>query len=124
MALIQRGIDAAPDGRRGHSRAGSPTSSIGNIKAAYADLQRARNLEPSWTLPARILASYQVVGARRPDSNALVGVGHRQQHRDRQQRVGPRAMPRGRGRLGLRRVVGLDQAQRLLLVRPDDRTRR
>lgn len=32
----------------------------GNIRAAYADLQRARQLDPSWNLPAEELARYQV----------------------------------------------------------------
>jgi tetratricopeptide (TPR) repeat protein len=32
----------------------------GNIRAAYADLQRARQLDPSWNLPAKELARYQV----------------------------------------------------------------
>jgi tetratricopeptide (TPR) repeat protein len=32
----------------------------GDIKAAYADLVRARELEPGWDLPAKELARYQV----------------------------------------------------------------
>lgn len=33
----------------------------GNIRAAYADLNRARDLEPGWTMPAEALSRYQVV---------------------------------------------------------------
>lgn len=32
----------------------------GNVRAAYADLQRARQLDPSWPLPAVELQRYQV----------------------------------------------------------------
>jgi len=32
----------------------------GDVKAAYADLVRARELEPEWDLPAKELARYQV----------------------------------------------------------------
>lgn len=32
----------------------------GNVRAAYADLQRARRLDPKWPLPAVELARYQV----------------------------------------------------------------
>ena len=33
---------------------------VGNIRAAYADLQRARQLEPDWLLPAVELQRYRV----------------------------------------------------------------
>lgn len=33
----------------------------GNLSAAYADLQRARDLEPDWNAPAMQLARYKVV---------------------------------------------------------------
>ncbi|NUT00068.1 MAG: hypothetical protein HOP96_03725 [Sphingomonas sp.] len=33
---------------------------VGNVKAAYADLQRATSLKPKWEAPARDLARYQV----------------------------------------------------------------
>lgn len=33
----------------------------GNLRAAYADLSRARDLEPGWSMPERELARYQVV---------------------------------------------------------------
>lgn len=33
----------------------------GNLRAAYADLQRARDLEPGWSMPEQALARYSVV---------------------------------------------------------------
>ena len=33
----------------------------GNIRAAYADLNRARDLEPGWSMPAEALSRYRVV---------------------------------------------------------------
>jgi tetratricopeptide (TPR) repeat protein len=33
----------------------------GNLRAAYSDLTRARDLEPGWSMPARELSRYQVV---------------------------------------------------------------
>lgn len=33
----------------------------GNLKAAYADLVRARDLEPGWSMPEQALARYQLV---------------------------------------------------------------
>ena len=33
---------------------------VGNVRAAYADLQRARQLDPTWPLPAVELRRYQV----------------------------------------------------------------
>jgi tetratricopeptide (TPR) repeat protein len=33
---------------------------LGNVKAAYADLQRARALDPGWRLPAEQLARYRM----------------------------------------------------------------
>ncbi|HXH52985.1 MAG TPA: tetratricopeptide repeat protein [Sphingomicrobium sp.] len=35
---------------------------LGNVRAAYADLSRARSLMPGWALPAAHLARYQVRG--------------------------------------------------------------
>ncbi len=35
---------------------------LGDLHAAYADLVRARELEPAWTLPGRYLARYDVRG--------------------------------------------------------------
>lgn len=42
---------------------GIANENSGNVRAAYADLQRARELEPNWDLPVKELARYQV---RRP----------------------------------------------------------
>ena len=36
----------------------------GNVRAAYEDLTRARELEPGWSMPAQALARYQVVDNR------------------------------------------------------------
>ena len=33
----------------------------GNVRAAYADLTRARDLEPGWSMPTQALSRYQVV---------------------------------------------------------------
>jgi len=33
---------------------------VGNVKAAYDDLQRAVSLKPNWEAPAKDLARYQV----------------------------------------------------------------
>jgi len=33
---------------------------LGNVRQAYADLQRARDLEPRWALPTEELARYVV----------------------------------------------------------------
>lgn len=33
---------------------------IGDFKSAYADLRRARDMEPAWTLPGQYLARYQL----------------------------------------------------------------
>jgi len=34
---------------------------VGNVRAAYADLVRARDLEPGWSMPQQALARYSVV---------------------------------------------------------------
>lgn len=39
---------------------GLANEDVGNLKAAYADLQRATSLKPKWEAPARDLARYQV----------------------------------------------------------------
>ncbi len=39
---------------------GIANEEVGNVKAAYADLQRARQLDPAWPLPAVELQRYQV----------------------------------------------------------------
>lgn len=39
---------------------GLANEEVGNVKAAYADLQRAASLKPGWDAPRRDLARYQV----------------------------------------------------------------
>ncbi len=49
-------------------------------------------------MPTTLPVDHDVLGRpspERPPASALVGVGHRQQHRDRKQRVGPREDHRG-----------------------------
>ena len=43
-----------------HYARGLAHERLGNLKAAYADLQRARALDPGWRLPIEQLARYQV----------------------------------------------------------------
>ena len=43
-----------------HYARGLANERLGNLKAAYADLQRARSLDPDWALPAQQLARYRV----------------------------------------------------------------
>ena len=48
---------------------------VGNVKAAYDDLQRAVALKPKWDAPAKDLARYQVRRARtsrRNDWNVVI----------------------------------------------------
>jgi tetratricopeptide (TPR) repeat protein len=61
LPLIQKGIDAGAERQalaifaRGVAR-----EQMGEFGAAYADLRRAQQLEPEWSLPRQYLASYQV----------------------------------------------------------------
>ena len=43
-----------------HYARGLAFERLGNVRAAYADLQRARALDPGWRLPAEQLARYEV----------------------------------------------------------------
>jgi tetratricopeptide (TPR) repeat protein len=43
-----------------HYARGLANERLGNVRAAYSDLQRARELEPNWRLPAEQLARFQV----------------------------------------------------------------
>jgi tetratricopeptide (TPR) repeat protein len=43
-----------------HYARGLAFERLGNVKAAYADLQRARALDPGWRLPAEQLVRFQV----------------------------------------------------------------
>jgi tetratricopeptide (TPR) repeat protein len=61
LPLIQKGIDS---GARNQALAmfarGVAHEQMGDFGPAYADLQRARELAPGWSLPREYLASYQV----------------------------------------------------------------
>lgn len=61
LPLIQKGIDA---GARNEAQAifarGVAHEQMGDLAPAYADLKRARELAPHWSLPREYLASYQV----------------------------------------------------------------
>ena len=61
MPLIQRAIEARTvrPALALYAR-GIAHEQLGNLKAAYADLTRARALAPGWKLPAQQLARYQV----------------------------------------------------------------
>lgn len=43
-----------------HYARGLANERLGNVRAAYADLQRARELDPGWRLPVEQLARFQV----------------------------------------------------------------
>lgn len=61
LPLIQKGIDAGASRRALAIFArGVAHEQMGNFRAAYADLRRARELAPGWSLPKEYLASYQV----------------------------------------------------------------
>jgi tetratricopeptide (TPR) repeat protein len=61
LPLIQKGIDAGA-GRQALAifARGVAHEQMGEYTAAYADLRRARELEPGWWMPKEYLASYQV----------------------------------------------------------------
>ena len=63
LPLIQRGIDAGA-GREALAlfARGVAHEQMGEYAAAYADLTRARELEPGWRMPREYLASYRVNG--------------------------------------------------------------
>ena len=61
LPLIQRGIDAGPGNQALALFArGVAHEQMGDFQSAYADLSRARELQPRWSLPREYLASYQV----------------------------------------------------------------
>jgi len=61
LPLLQNGIDR---GARHQAVAifarGVAHEQMGEFKAAYADLRRAQQLEPGWSMPREYLASYRV----------------------------------------------------------------
>lgn len=61
LPFIQRGIDAGASRQALAIFArGVAHEQMGDYGAAYADLKRARELEPGWWMPKEYLASYQV----------------------------------------------------------------
>ena len=61
LPLIQKGIDAGAGNQALAIFArGVAHEQMGEFEAAYADLTRARELRPGWSLPKEYLASYQV----------------------------------------------------------------
>ena len=66
LLLLEEGIKRQP--RRealAYFARGLAHEDLGNFDAAYADLRRARELEPKWPLPKEYLARYQVRDRRR-----------------------------------------------------------
>ena len=65
LPLIEQGIKYGPQRQAlAYFARGLAYEDTGDIPAAYADLRRAHELEPRWSLPAEYLARYQVVGGR------------------------------------------------------------
>lgn len=63
LPLLDRALELPSDRQAlAYYARGIAHEQTGNIDAAYADLQRARALEPEWDLPVRELARYQVRG--------------------------------------------------------------
>jgi len=61
LPLIQKGIDAGAGNQALAIFArGVAHEQMGNYALAYADLTRAREMQPRWSLPREYLASYQV----------------------------------------------------------------
>ena len=61
LPLIQKGIESgAHDEAQAIFARGVAHEQMGDYGPAYADLQRARELAPGWSLPREYLASYKV----------------------------------------------------------------
>ena len=61
LGLIQKGMDFGANRQALAVFArGVAHEQMGDFAAAYADLKRARDLEPGWSLPKEYLATYQV----------------------------------------------------------------
>ena len=61
LPLIQKGIDTGAEKQALAIFArGVAHEQMGEFESAYADLRRARELAPGWSLPRQYLASYQV----------------------------------------------------------------
>lgn len=63
LPLLQRALDLrATRPAMAYYARGIAHEQTGNLSAAYADLIKARDLDPDWDLPARDLARYQLRG--------------------------------------------------------------
>ena len=63
LPLLQKGIDNAPQRQALAIFArGVAYEQMGEYRLAYADLRRAHDLEPGWSLPSEYLAAYRFVG--------------------------------------------------------------
>ena len=61
LPLIQRGIDAgAPNMAKAIFARGVAHEQMGHFEMAYADLRKAQELAPRWSMPRQYLASYRV----------------------------------------------------------------
>jgi len=61
LPLIQKGIDAgAGDRALAIFARGVAHEQMGDLQSAYADLSRARDLQPGWSLPRKYLANYHL----------------------------------------------------------------
>ena len=61
LPLLQRGIDQGPRRQAlAYFARGVAYEQMGEFRSAYADLKRARDLEPRWSLPNEYLSRYQV----------------------------------------------------------------
>jgi tetratricopeptide (TPR) repeat protein len=62
LPLIEESIKLGPQRKAlAYFARGLAYEDVGDLNAAYADLRRAHDLEPNWSLPAQYLARYQVV---------------------------------------------------------------
>lgn len=65
LPLIEESIKLGPQRKAlAYFARGLAYEDVGDVNAAYADLRRAHDLEPHWSLPAQYLARYQVVPNR------------------------------------------------------------
>jgi len=61
LPLLDEGIKRGPQRQAlAYFARGLAYEDVGDLDSAYADLRRAHDLEPNWSLPGRYLARYQV----------------------------------------------------------------
>jgi tetratricopeptide (TPR) repeat protein len=61
LSLLNEGIKRRPQRQAlAYLARGLAYEDVGDLDSAYADLRRAQDLEPRWSLPGRYLARYQV----------------------------------------------------------------